>query len=265
VTTSLWDYYDGEPFMENPPMAIINPLKYGRRLSKGKYEYINVKKAAKKRKVTMAKRRSSKRRSAPKVTIIRASRKRSTRRAKGRRNPFPIAGVAVNPRGRRKARRNPSIMGINLPPLTQVLYAGAGFIAPPMVEGFINRFLPTEVKSNTFGRYGVKIASVLGLTFLAKQVLGANEARMVAVGGGAYVLTSAVNEFMPQLTMSAYRTGMINKYQGMNAYHSLNGAMPQLARNLPQLAAPVWGARNAAAIDSTGGVNVIAQRFRRFQ
>lgn len=261
MSTKLWDYYDGEPFMENPPMAIINPLKYGRRISRGKYEYINVKK----RKVAKVAKRRTKKRSAPKITVIRTVSKRKSHRRKGaRRNPFPIAGVAVNPR-RRKHRRNPAILGINLPPLNQVLYAGAGFIAPPMVEGFINRFLPTEIKSNTFGRYGVKVASVLGLTFLAKQVLGVNEAKMVAVGGGAYILTSAVNEFMPQLTMSSYRTGSIGKYTGMGAYHSLNGAMPGLARNLPQLAGPVWGARNAAGIDPTGGVNVIAQRFRRFQ
>jgi hypothetical protein len=61
---------------------------------------------------------------------------------------------------------------------------------------------------------------------------------------------------------------MINKYRGMQAYHSgtINGyAMPGLARNLPSLAAPAWGARNSSLIDSTGGVNVISQRLRRFQ
>jgi hypothetical protein len=273
MSKSLWGIYNDEPFMENPPLAIIgNPLRYRRKLSKGKYEYDYVSKrtSSKKRKgVKMA----AKRRHVKRVV----SRKRSKGR-KGKRNPFPMAGVVANPRvihvrarrvsHRRRGRRNPAILGIELPPLNQVLYAGAGFLAPPMVEGYINKFLPVEVTSSTIGRYAVKIASVLGLSFLAKKAIGASEARMVAIGGASYVLVSAVNEFMPSLTMSAYRGGMINKYRGVNAYHSgtINGyAKPGLARNLPSLAAPVWGARNAAAMDATGGVGIISQRLRRFQ
>lgn len=268
MAKSLWGIYDNEPFMENPPLAIIgNPLRYRRRLSRGKYEYDYVTRKTKKRGKKMASKRKR---------VIR--RKKSGR--KGRKNPFPMAGVVANPRRRRRvrvharrirrhARRNPAILGgLGLPPLNQVLYAGAGFIAPPMVEGFINKYLPVEVTSSTIGRYAVKIASVLGLTFLAKKAIGASEARMVALGGASYVLVSAVNEFMPSLTMSAYRGGMINKYRGMQAYHSGTigqYARPGLAANMPSLAAPIWGARNASAIDSTGGVNVISQRLRRFQ
>ncbi len=274
MSKSLWGIYNDEPFMENPPLAIIgNPLRYRRKLSKGKYEYdyVSKSKSSKKRKgVKMA----AKRRHVKRVV----SRKRSKGR-KGKRNPFPMAGVVANPRvihvrarriSRRRGRRNPAILGVEMPPLNQVLYAGAGFIATPMVEGFINKYLPIEVTSSTIGRYAVKIASVIGLSFLAKKAIGVSEARMVAVGGGAYILTSAVNEFMPSLTISAYRGGMISAYRGgmINAYHSgtINGyAKPQLARNLPSLAAPVWGARNAAGIDATGGVGVISQRLRRFQ
>jgi hypothetical protein len=272
MSKSLWGFYNDEPFMENPPLAIIgNPLRYRRRLSRGKYEYDYVtgkSKPKRKKGVKMAAKR--------KRTTVRKHRKSSR---KGKRNPFPMAGVVANPRRRRRVvhvrarrvhrgRRNPAILGVTLPPLSQVLYAGAGFIATPMVEGFVNRYLPVEVTSNTIGRYAVKIASVLGLAFLAKKAIGVSEARMVAVGGGAYILTSAVNEFLPSLTMSAYRGGMINRYRGIDSYHSGTisaYARPGLARNLPSLAAPIWGARNAAAIDSTGGVGVISQRLRRFQ
>lgn len=263
----LWDYYNDEPFMENPPLAIIgNPLRYRRKLSRGKYEYdyVSRKTTKKRRGVKMAaKRRHAKR--THKVVHRKKGRK-------GRRNAFPMAGVVANPRHyyvtrrkksyRRRGRRNPAFLGIDLPPLKMVLFAGAGFIAPPMVEGFINKFLPIEITSNKIGRYATKIASVLALTWLTKKVIGSNEARMVAVGGASYVLVSAVNEFVPQLTMSGYRSGMID------AYHSgtiSQYAKPQLARNLPSLAAPIWGARNAAGIDPTGGVNIVAQRFRRFQ
>lgn len=269
--SSLWDFYSGEPFMENPSVAIIgnpnggsvsrfNPLRYRRKLSRGKYEYdyVSKRKPAKRKKggVKMAAKR-----------VKRSTSKKRSKGRKGRRNPFPMAGVVANPRHRRmhyrrRGRRNPSILGVDLPPLNQVLYAGAGFIATPMVEGYINKWLPVSVTSNTIGRYAVKIASVIGLSFLAKKAIGVSEARMVAIGGASYVLTSAVNEFVPQLTMSAYRGGMIN------AYHSgtiSSYARPQLSRNQPSLAAPIWGARNAAGIDPSGGVPVISQRFRRFQ
>jgi len=261
---SLWDFYNDEPFMENPPLAIIgNPLRYRRKLSKGKYEYDYVKKAKKGRKVTKM---------ATKRRRVSGGKKRSKSR-KGKRNPFPMAGVVANPRRRRRAvymrnprrrhaRRNPAILGVELPPLKQVAFAAAGFLAPPMVEGYINKWLPVSITSSAIGRYAVKVASVIGLSFLTKKAIGVAEARMVAIGGASYVLVSAVNEFMPSLTMSAYRGGMIS------AYHSgtINGyARPGLARNLPSLAAPIWGARNSSRIDSTGGVNVISQRLRRFQ
>jgi hypothetical protein len=267
MSKSLWGIYNNEPFMENPPLAIIgNPLRYRRRLSRGKYEYDYVTGKAKPKRRKKGVKMSAKR---VKRTSTRKHRKSSR---KGRRNPFPMAGVVANPRvhyirarrvsHRRRGRRNPAILGVELPPLGQVLYAGAGFIATPMIEGFVNKYLPTEVTSSVIGRYAVKIASVIGLSFLAKKAIGVSEARMVAIGGGAYVLTSAVNEFMPSLTMSAYRGGMIS------AYHSgtISGyAKPGLARNLPSLAAPVFGARNAAGIDATGGVGVVSTRFRRFQ
>jgi hypothetical protein len=268
MAKSLWNFYNDEPFMENPPMAIIgNPLRYRKRLSRGKYEYDYVKRTKKRGKKMAAKRRK-----------VGGKKRKSTK--KGRINPFPMAGVVANPHRRRRRARinprrrirrgriNPSILGVQMPPLNQVLYAAAGFIAPPMVEGYINRFLPVEVTSSTIGRYAVKIASVIGLSFLTKKAIGVSEARMVAVGGASYILVSAVNEFMPSLTMGAYRSGMINKYRGMQSYHSgtINGyARPNLARNMPSLAAPLWGARNAAGIDSSGGVNVISQRLRRFQ
>ncbi len=270
MSKSLWGFYDNEPFMENPPLAIIgNPLRYRRKLSRGKYEYDYV----------SGKKKATKKRKGVKMAAKRTKKSGSKKGRKGKRNPFPMAGVVANPRRRRRVvymksyrrrsgRRNPAILGVEMPPLNQILYAGAGFIATPMVEGYINRWLPVEITSNTLGRYAVKIASVIGLSFLAKKAIGVSEARMVAVGGSAYVLTSAVNEFLPQLTMSAYRGGMINRYRGVDAYHSgtiQQYAKPGLARNLPSLAAPVWGARNASAIDPTGGVNVIAQRFRRFQ
>lgn len=272
--TSLWNYFDGEPFMENPHLAIVgNPFKVGsviERKSSG-FKKIGQKKGRK----TMAYRKRG--------------RKATSRRRRARRNPFPVAGIAVNPRrrrrraktytmrrnkrgvyaasnprrrrgGRRRARRNPAVLGVTLPPIQMIAWGAAGFLAPPMVENQINKFLPAEITGNTLGRYAVKIGSVIGLTWLTKAVLGVREAFPVALGGSLYVVVSAVNEFAPQLItapspgVSAYRTGMI---RGTNAYRTgmiTTGvgqyAKPGLARSMPGLAQlPAWN------LGPTGMVN----------
>ena len=238
----LWEFYDGEPWMDNPHVAIIGNPK--RNSTKGK---------------TMAKKsyRHKARRSNPK-----------RHRRAARRNPFPVAGLTFNPRRkhrksnpkrrhsykmrnpRRKSyRRNPAFLGVALPPLTMIAWGAGGFIATPMLERTINSFMPASVTGSTLGRYAVKIGSALALTFLTKTVLGNKEAFPVAMGGSLYVVVSAVNEFAPQLTgststaTSAYRSGQINAYRGgmiptgIGSYaRSMGNALPGLARPLPGLA-----------------------------
>lgn len=173
-------------------------------------------------------------------------RRRRTTRRRARRNAWPVAGLALNaprrrrrsharrnPVARRRYRRNPSLsLGglVALPPLKQVLFAGVGFAGTPVVEGFVNQFVPASISANTFGKYAVKIASMVGLAWAVKKVVGQEEGRMVAIGGGAYILTSAVAEFAPgvipglsayvQPTMNAYVTGNQPNYTGMGALPS---------------------------------------------
>jgi len=153
-------------------------------------------------------------------------------------------------------RRNPALLGISLPPLQSVLYVGMGFVGVPMMEGFLSRFLPITLTGSTIGKYATRIASVLGLSFLTKMVLGAGEAKMVAIGGGAYVLTTAVTEFAPGLIpatsapLQAYRRSTLGAYK---------------SPTVRQLGAPAWGAQNTARSAGGGGANIVAQRFRRFQ
>lgn len=264
---SLWDFYSGEPFMENPHVALVgNPFKVGSIIERKKEGFRKI--SQKKGKKTVAYKRKGRK-------------ARSRRRA--RRNPMPLGGLVVNPRRkrsrrrtynmkksrsgaytynprrrkshRRRARRNPAVLGVALPPLNMIAWGTGGFIAPPMVEGFINKFLPAEVTGNTLGRYAVKIGSVLALTYLTKHVLGPREAFPVALGGSLYVVVSAVNEFAPQLIpapaptapVSAYRTGMIKAYRsgmistGINAYSraGLAAPAPQLAIG-PSNLLPTW-------------------------
>lgn len=250
---SLWDYYGGEPFMENPHLAIVG---------------VNPRSSTQKGK-TMAARRKSRSRKGRKNAP-----RRKARRSTARRN-FPTAGLAFNPRRKRRAKRNPhhkrsrarhhrmqrnpAILGVTLPPIAMLAWGAGGFLATPMLEGFVSKFVPAEITSNVLGRYAMKVASVLGLTWLTKTIMSNKEAFPVALGGSLYVVVSAVNEFVPQLTQlpthtgipapqtNAYRSGMVKAYRGgmigtgVGAYtpgRMLNGSLPNLAGPLPQLAQP---------------------------
>ncbi len=161
-----------------------------------------------------------------------------------------MAGLVVNPhRVRRAAHRMRSgLAGLfTMPPLQSVLYVGVGLVGTPLAEGFVSGWLPISITSSTVGKYAIRIATVLGLSYVASKTVGKEAAKMIAIGGGAYVLTTAVREFMP---------GYI---PGLGAYTSL-GAYTQ-----NQLGAPAWGARNTTMSAGDGGMNVVSARFRRFQ
>jgi hypothetical protein len=141
-------------------------------------------------------------------------------------------------------------------------WGAGGFLATPMLEGFVSKFVPAQITGNVLGRYAMKVASVLGLTWLTKTIMSNKEAFPVALGGSLYVIVSAVNEFVPQLTQlptstaqtgiiplpgtKAYRSGMVNAYRsgmvntGVNGYSKtgFSGSLPNLARALPGLAQP---------------------------
>ena len=205
----------------------------------------------------MARRRGGKKWGRSHMSWVRSFKKRGNRR-RYRRNSYPLAGVVAN-RRRRRYRRNPgggagtSIMGFRLPPLQSVLYTGGGLIGAPIVEGFLTRYMPVELSSNVVGKYAVRIASVLGLSWIAKAVLGREAARMVGIGGGAYVVIQAVREFAP---------GVI---PGMAAYATMGSYAPMGRLMASGMGAPAWGARQT--VDSAGGgaANIVPGRFRRFQ
>lgn len=229
----LWKRFNGEPFMINPQIGILGLGLNPKRKKRGS------KKMA---------RRSSRAHMAYVRSFRRKGRKHSPKRhRRARRNPYPVAGIALNPRRRRRARRsmrsnprrrhyrrNPSLMGFGLPPLQSVLYAGVGFVGVPMLEGTLSSFLPLSITANTIGKYAVRIASVLGLTWLGKMVVGRSAATMIGIGGGAYVLVTAVKEFAPGVIpgLSAYaQPTMLGAYvpsRGRN--FSTMGAMPSIPR-----------------------------------
>ena len=181
------------------------------------------------------------------------------------------------PRRNRRYRRNPAVLGVELPPLQSVLYAGAGFVLPPVIESYIMPYLPLSWKVTATGQpsllapYVARIGSVFGLTLLAKEVLGSHEAKMVAIGGGAYVLTTIIRDFAPDLlpkpadlVPKPVTTTTTTTTKQVAAYTRAGAGMSAYTR---ALGAPAFGARRpiGAASAAYGGMNVVASRFRRFQ
>lgn len=248
----LWDYFNGEPFMENPHLAIVGNPKRKSISKKGSKNTM----AARRRKT--GRKNASRRRSRRNFSTagLAFNRPRRRRRARTyRMNRTRSGHYAYNPRRRshrRRSRSNPAVLGVTLPPIQMIGWGVGGFLAPPMVENFINQFIPVEFGSTVLGRYAVKIGSVLGLTYLTKNVMSAREAFPVALGGTMYVVVSAINEFVPQLVVQppaapvqAYRSGMIKAYRSGMITHGINAGMNQysktnLAQSMPSLAAPRW-------------------------
>jgi hypothetical protein len=189
----LWSYVNGEPFLENPHLGIIN--RPGR------------KRKAKRRGSSMAKRSYGARHMAWVRSFKKGARRgRKARARRARRNPPNPRRYSSRSRGyaykrRRRGRRNPpgavKVLGMTMPPLQPVLYGTLGFALPPVVEGFVSQWVPVDFATSTLGKYVIKIGAVLGLTWAAKSMLGSNEAKAVAIGGGMYVATSAIRDFMP--------------------------------------------------------------------
>ena len=127
---------------------------------------------------------------------VRRAARRAPARRRARRNPY----FAANPRRHRRARRNPPLFGGNKilgMSFAEIGYAGLGFVAPPMLEGLAKGYLPAALTSNTFGKYGVKIAAVAGLSYIGRKFLGQEAGKYIAIGGVTYLVASLVIEFVP--------------------------------------------------------------------
>jgi hypothetical protein len=201
----LVNFYDGEPWFDNPPLVIANP---------------------KRRKKTMRKRRTRRgRKNSPRRRARRnyysagmlANRPRRRRRARtntrrrARRNVY--MPMLNRKRGRRRARRNPgllggrsmSILGFQMPPMDAVLFTAAGLIGPGLVSTQILSFIPASWKTNADGTpnqltmWATKIASVLIPAFLIRRFINVRAGNLFLIGGSAGLAMDALKTFAPGL------------------------------------------------------------------
>lgn len=159
------------------------------------------------------------------------------------------------------------IMGISLPSIETMAYAGAGFIAPPFIEGFIAPYLPASITSNPVGKYGVKLGAVLGTTMLAGRFLGRKAARAVGMGGGVYILASLVMDYAPSLLAPGTPVtagATMSSYVSAGATRTLRGGVrayvPSSGRTFTGMGAPASMAVSSSQGNAVGGT---ASRFRR--
>jgi hypothetical protein len=153
------------------------------------------------------------------------------------------------------------LLGIELPPLNKVLFAGVGFVAPPMIEGFLAGFIPAEITSSTIGKYAVRVASVLALAFGVRRFIGREEGNMVAIGGGVYVLSTAAMEFLPNIFSGGTPAPALKMYQ-LPASGQLSAYVPANQR----INSGLGGIRTASAFSDdafSGAIQGTAVRFKR--
>ena len=214
---------------------------------------------------------ATRRRSRSRRTV---ARRRPTRRR--RRNAYVAPrrrrrrrAVAANPpvrRRRRRApsrrrrrntyRRNPQIMGISLPPMSDVLWGTAGVAAIPTIEGFATPFLPTALTGNTMGRYAVKGGALVLASMATRALIGSSEAKKVALGGSLYIVVNAIIEFAP---------GVI---PGLGAYVPVRRAMPASNGNSLRAYTPyrqLGYAGGGVPVAPNGGNSTVAtSRYSRY-
>ena len=154
-------------------------------------------------------------------------------------------------------------MGFSIPPLKLVALGAAGFVGTPMLEGFLAGVLPVSITGTTLGKYATRIASGLGLMWISKMIMGRAASMSVGIGSGIYIATSMVREFAPNLlpagtTLSAYVAPSRNFGRSMASY-----ARPT-SRTFNTLGAANYGAMMTTNAAPAGGMNLVAQRYRRF-
>lgn len=108
---------------------------------------------------------------------------------------------ARNPRVRvRRYRRNPgglSVAGFNLPAMDAVLFTGAGFIVPPLVQSFAMRFIPVAYQSNQAVMWLVRAASAVVPPMLVKKFVSQRAGNLMLLGGMVSLAIDAVKTFAP--------------------------------------------------------------------
>jgi len=177
--------------------------------------------------------------------VRRKTRKKARRRPAARRAPkrktyrrrnYMSAGV--HPRPNRKRRRNvyarskrrnyhrrnkylrnPRVLGFELPNLRESVAAAAGFLLPPVLESYAAPYLPAMITTNMAGRWALRVGSVAGIGAALGRFIGRREGKLALIGGGVWLVSTAVQEFFPGMLPAPAVSGqpLLGAYSSMYA------------------------------------------------
>ena len=262
----LWKNVDGEPYMINPRLGILA------------LQALNPK----------GRKKMAKHYGARHMAWVRSFRKKNRHHRRHRKhNPYPMAGaVTALANHRRHRKRNPGVSAfargtLGLPPAMPVVYGASGFVATAATQGFLDTLVPVGYQASTsmMAKYLEIGAAIVIVSWAAKHFFGGGASAFVAIGGGIFALQQAAHDFIPGMIPGMHAYTPLKSYtparraaastMGASVIESAGGAWPQLATrdSMPQLAAmrgPDQGFRNTATYAADGGMNVVAERFRRF-
>jgi hypothetical protein len=98
-----------------------------------------------------------------------------------------------------------------------VLFTGAGYIVPQMIQPTIMGFVPNGWKTNPIAVWGVRAASVIVPSMLVRRFVSQRAGNYMLIGGFASFAIDAIKTFMP---------GVI---PGLGTYHAMGmGSQPLL-------------------------------------
>lgn len=200
----LWDVFDGEPFLDNPSVYVINTNRRKKTMRRYRRNRAGLARDARGRfvrtgsrarigtTVATVHRRKKRHYTMPrKRHVVRAHHRRGTHVRRHMSNPYF--------RRRRRYRRNPVLFGLELPNIQTVGYTVAGVAATPFVEGFVQKNLIDSLElsdktAKTVVNYAVKVASAYGVSYAIGMFAGGEAKKAALIGGLAYVGVSALSD-----------------------------------------------------------------------
>lgn len=185
----LVQWYDGEPWFDNPLLTIAsNPKKrkvkkmarnaHRPRRANGRFMKLNKPRRAA---------RSSHR---PRRNV-------ALNRRRSRRNP-------PNPPRRRSYRRNPPavaagprIFGFQLPAIDAIVWTGAGFVAPKALTSIVMGFVPDAWKTNALVGWAARTVAALVPYIALRKMVSPRASNHFLVGAGTAFVLDLARTFAP--------------------------------------------------------------------
>lgn len=184
----LVEFYDGEPWFDNPLLVTANGPQKGKR--------------------KMAAKKGRKRGRARKNFYGAGMLANPRRKRRARKNTYmPLAN-----RRRRRYRHNPAIMGFSLPPMDAVFFTAAGLIAPNLAAQQLLRILPSSLTGSAIGNWAVKAASVVLPSVAISKFVNQRAGSLFLVGGLAGLAMDAVRTFAPGVVPGLGHQPLLGSY-----------------------------------------------------